>query len=256
MLKNKRNLYFLIIGAALAVIFTIILLFLIFGQELSQKFDVIGIRIATLFVAMLSLISTSFFSFLIYSHNRTARTSNEDANERAALFRNMQYSSANYSIVEFKMGLSIYKESTRYISKYIEKGSFEYHMIEEGISETEIRENPKAFMYITLKMPYGVTEGKLLGRLIINRIRFKREDCEYFFVTPESEKHSYGFLLYNDATQNNDAIINLIVRGDSDFFKFRTINYFSKIKLNLTAVSVLGIAVEGISESALHQSRT
>lgn len=247
-LKRNKKTYILILGASIAVILTITLLFLFYGEELAQRFDVIGIRIATLFVAMLSLISTSFFSFLIYSHNRTARISNEDANKRAELFRNMQYSSANYSIVEFKMGLSIYKESTRYIGKYIEKGSFEYHMLEEGISETEVRDNPRAFKYITLKMPFGVAEGKLLGRLIFNRIRFKREDCEYFFVSPESEKYSFSFLLYNEATQNNDAIINLIVRKDSDFFQFDTINYFSKIKLNLTAVSVLGIAIEGISE--------
>lgn len=248
MFKGKKIFYYIIAGLTLSVIITAIMLFLIFGSKLALIYDVIGIRVATLFVAILSLISTSMFSFLIYSHNRTARLSNEDANKRAEMFRNLQFSSANYSIVEFKMSLSIYKESSRYVCKYIEKGSFEYHMIEEGIPENEIIENPKAFKYITLRIPYGVAEGKLLGRLIFNRIRFKREDAEYFFVTPTSEKYSYGFLLYNDDSQNNDVIINLIVRKDSDFFKFGTVNDFSKIKLNLLAVSVLGVAVEGISE--------
>lgn len=246
--KRKKILYFSLVAAILAMVITAIMLFLIYGRELAALYDVIGIRIATLFVALLSFLSTSLFSFLIYSHNRTARLSNEDANKRAELFRNLQFASGNYSIVEFKTRLSIYKESTRYTAKYIEKGSFEYHMLQEGISESEVRKNPESFNYITMKVPYGVAEGKLLGRLIINRIRFKRQDCEYFFVTPESEKYSYAFLLFNEVSRNNDAIINLIVRKDSDFFKFGEVNDFSKIKLNLTAVSVLGVAVEGISE--------
>ncbi|MFA5449248.1 MAG: hypothetical protein WC292_02250 [Clostridia bacterium] len=248
MSKYKKIFYYLIVALGLAVTVTIIMLFLVYGTELAALYDVIGIRIAMLFMAVLSFLSTSLFSFLIYSHNRTARISNEDANKRAELFRNMQFSSANYSIVEFKMSLSIYKESSRYVSKFIEKGSFEYHMLEEGVAESEVLDNPKAFKYITIKIPYGVAEGKLLGRLIINRIRFKRQDKEYFFVTPESESLSHAFLLFNEVTQNNDAIINLVVRKDSDFFKFGAINDFSKIKLNLLAVSVLGVAIEGISE--------
>ncbi len=248
MYNRKKIFYILFAGVTLAVIVTVIMLFLYYGKELAILYDVIGIRVATLFVALLSLISTSAFSLLIFSHNRTVRLSNEDANKRAELFRNMQYSSANYSIAEFKNKLSIYKESTRYIGKYIEKGSFEYHMIEEGIPEKEILENPGAFNYLTLRIPYEVAEGKLLGRLIFNRIRFKRDDKEYFFITPKSAKHTNGFLLFNEESHNKDVIINLIVRCDSDFFKFGTINYFSKIKINLTAVSVLGIAIEGISE--------
>ena len=55
-------------------------------------------------------------------------------------------------------------------------------------------------------------------------------------------------MLYNETTKRNNVIINLIVKKDSAFFVPEEINVFSKIKMDMTIVSLLGVGIHGLSE--------
>ena len=43
-------------------------------------------------------------------------------------------------------------------------------------------------------------------------------------------------------------IINLVFNKKSNFFKEDTLNPFSKIKISISVVSILGVTIKGISE--------
>lgn len=247
MKRNKIKINIMLIIMAITVLIVSIL-FLIFGRQLSKSFHVIGIRIATLFVAFATFCSTTMFSYLIYDHNKVIRSNNDDANKRAALFRDMQFSSDNYSMVNFVDGMTILRESMRYIDKYIYNHSLRFHMLANDIDETHLMENPKEYTYLTLRIPYRTQDGKPIANIIFQKLKFERNDKQYRFVTPKSEDTSYAFLLYNESLQRNLAIINLIIKNDSDFFSFDQVNDFSKIKVTLTVTSILGVEVKGITE--------
>jgi len=44
------------------------------------------------------------------------------------------------------------------------------------------------------------------------------------------------------------VVVNLIEKKDSGFFNVKEVNQFSKIKINLTMQSLLGVAIDGIIE--------
>jgi hypothetical protein len=244
---NKLEINILIV-LIMALVFVISIVILIFGRQLSMQFHVIGIRIATLFVTFASFTSTSFFSYLIFSHNKGIRENNADANRRAELFREMQFSSANYSIVDFVDGMTIDKESTRYIEKYIGKGNLRFHMIEDSVNGEDVLQNPEDYCFLTLKIPYRVVESKPVANIIFNKLTFERNSVKYRFFAPKSEGESFAFLLYNELSKSNNAIVNLVVKKDSNFFSFDKINEFTKIKITLRINSLLGVEVKGISE--------
>lgn len=247
MKQNKLKLNMIVLFFT-ALVFVISVLFLIFGRQLSMRFHVIGIRIATLFVTFASFTSTSVFSYLIFNHNKVMRENNADANKRAELFREMQFSSSNYSIVDFVDGMTIDRESTRYIDKYIGKGNLRFHMIEDSIDGDDVLKNPENYCFLTLKIPYRVVESKPVANIIFNKLTFERNSVKYRFLAPKSEGESFAFLLYNECYKSNNAIINLVVKKDSNFFSFDKINEFTKIKITLRINSLLGVEVKGVSE--------
>lgn len=242
----KKTKYFLILIIIGFLVFILSLVFLIFGDELDQAFNVIGIRIATLFVAFVSFCSTSTFSYLIYTHNKTVSMINDDANKRAELFRELQFASGNYSIIDFYDRMYIYPESSRYIDKFVGKASFQFHMVEDKVDKNDVLKNPSNYKYVTLRIPYRVVEGKVVSKINFEKVKFERNGDAYRFISPE--KQTSAFLLYNDQFKGNEAIINLIVNQDSDFYDFNKINGFSKIKINAKITSILGVEAEGVSE--------
>ena len=139
-MKKERNIIIIVIGIAGSAVFILALLMLMFGDELDSMFNVIGIRVATVFVAFASFLSSMLFSLLILLHNRTVVKINDDTNRRAELFRDLQFASSNYSIIEFMDRMLIYGESARYIQRVIERKSMMFHMIEEGLDENEAME--------------------------------------------------------------------------------------------------------------------
>lgn len=247
-MKHNKVKISMIIVLISAFVFVVAVVFLIFGRVLAATFHVIGIRVATLFVTFATFTSTSFFSFLIYNHNKVIRENNDDANRRAELFREMQFSSSNYSIVDFVDGMTIDKESTRYIDKYIRNGNFRFHMIEDSLDAGDVLLNPDNYCYLTLKIPYRIVESKPVANIIFNKLTFERDNKKYRFLTPKSESESFAFLLYNECYKSNNAIINLVVKKGSDFFSFDKVNEFTKIKITLRVNSLLGVEVKGVTE--------
>jgi hypothetical protein len=229
-------------------VFSVATLALFLGDFLAATFDVIGIRIATLFVAFASFCSTSTFSFLVYLHNRTVSEINDDANRRAELFRELQFTSSNYSIIEFKDSMSLYSESHRYIGKYIRKENLRYHMVLSDIVVDELIANPTDYVFLTLKVPFVIVEGKTIAKVAFDKMRFDRADKSYYFTSPEESGETDAFVLYNENTKKNNAIINLVLDKNSDFFDKDKVNLFSKIKMFISITSLLGVEVGGITE--------
>lgn len=244
-MKDKKISIFTVIGVAGSIVFIIALFMLIIGDWLDQNFNVIGIRIATLFVAFASFLSSMLFSLLILRHNQTVVKYNDDTNKRAELFREQQFASSNYSIIEFMDRMLIYQEPVRYIERMIQRKSMNFHMIKSDLHENEIFDNPKNYRFISLKIPFRVIEGKIVSSITFDKLRFERNGINYEFITPPSEHESRAFLLYNEQTKRNNIIINLIIDNDSVFYDPQQINEFTKIKIYTNVTSLLGVQVKG-----------
>lgn len=246
-MKNKGSIYQTLAIISLFV-FVVMIVALAFGDFLDRTFNVIGIRIATLFVAFASFCSSTAFSLLIFMHNRTVTRANEDANRRAELFRELQFASANYSIIEFMDRMLIYDESSRYIDKYVGKKVLDFHMIEKRVSEEEVFRDPSQFSFISVKIPFKVVEGRVVSAISFDSLKFKRDNEVFEFVGPMTQNDSRVYILYNEQTKRNNVIVNLIVPKDFHFWESSQINVFSKITVNLEIRSLLRVAVKGISE--------
>lgn len=238
--------YALLTVSLFVLVLAIIALFM--GDVLDARFNVIGIRVATLLVAFASFISSTSFSFLVYTHNKTVNRINDDTNKRAESFRNFQFSASNYSIIEFMDRMLIYLESPRYIERFILKKIAEFHMFESSIKEEEVYQNPTNYTYLSIKIPFKVVEGKMVGKIILNKIKFEREEKDYEFIKPDSLVESRAYILYNEYTKRHNIIMNLVVNKNSDIFDPKAINVFSKIKLSIQITSLLGVSVSGTSE--------
>jgi hypothetical protein len=247
-MKNSKYNILTIMIIISTFVFGVAVLILLFGDYMEKAFNVIGIRVATLFVAFASFCSSSVFSLLIFKHNRTISQANEDANKRAELFREVQFASNNYSIIEFMDRLLIYDESIRYVEKYIMQQSFNFHMLEERVEEENVLKNPQSFTYISLKIPFRIVEGKIVSAISFNKLRFMRDGVSYTFFPPQGIDGSPAYILHNETTKRNNVIINLIVPKDSDFFVSSKINDFSKIEIDIEILSILGVKVKGVSE--------
>lgn len=229
-------------------VFVVAIVALFFGDWLDATFNVIGIRIATLFVAFAAFVSSTAFSFLIYMHNKTANKANDDANHRAELFREQQFASTNYSIIEFMDRMLIYKEMQKYIDKYVVEKDLDFHMLDSRISQNDVLNNPDNYTFISVKIPFRVVEGKMVSSIFFDKLRFKRNNENYEFIPSKASVNNPVYILYNEQTKRNNAIINLIVLKDCNFFIPSQINDFSKIAINLEVTSLLGVRVKGINE--------
>ena len=245
---RKKSVFIIVLLTISSFVFLLSLFFLIIGDELDEMFNVIGIRIATLFVAFASFCSSASFSFLIYIHNKTVSKINDDNNRRAELFREVQFASGNYSIIDFTGEVIIYQESSRYIERFIDNNNFEYHMIEEGETSKKVIANPDDYVFLSVRIPYRVSEGKIVSKITYQRLKFEKKGIGYRFVKSDTVEFCDAFLLYNEYNKRNEAIINIVVNKKTDFFKIGEINEFSKIKINMTVTSILGVEVSGITE--------
>jgi hypothetical protein len=221
---------------------------LVFGDALDQAFNVIGIRVATLFMAFMSFLSTSLFSLLILLHNKTVLKINDDTNRRAELFRELQFVSSNYSIIEFMDRMLIYMESSRYIDRFIGRKSAIFHMFESKINENDVYSHQEDYLFLSLKIPFRVIEGKTVSNITFDRLKFERNQEDFIFVPGEGLNEGKCFLLYNEHTKRNNVIINLVVSKHGGFFNPSVVNDFSKIKIHINITSLLGVKVKGVSE--------
>lgn len=247
-MKKRQIKIFIIVISFSLFIFISSILALVFDDWLASEIDVIGIRIAAIIIAFASFGSSTLFSLLILHHNQTVSQINDDQNIRSELFREMQFTASNYSIIEFMDRMLLQPESERYIDKYIKAGDYLFHMFEHDIDISDVSSNLDNYSYFTFRIPYRIVEGKSLSKITFKQIYFERDNKRFFFLPPTTQKNSRAFLLYNEQTKRNNVIINLVVKKDNSFFDPTKINVFTKIKMDITIVSLLGVGIDGMSE--------
>lgn len=247
-LKREHRLIVLVIGFSGFIVFILSLVMLFYGDQLDALFNVIGIRVVAIFIAFASFLSSMLFSLLILQHNKTTVKMNDDTNRRAELFRELQFASANYSIIDFIDRMLIYEESTRYIDRLVTQKSMMFHMLETGINEEDVYLNPSNYQFLSIRIPFRVIEGKIVSSITFDKLRFERDQVDYEFFPPKNTLESRAFLLYNERTKRNNVIINLIMIKNSSFYNPDGINIFTKIKIYMNVKSLLGVKVKGNSE--------
>lgn len=247
MKKRKFSLPLIILFSSL-FIFIISMVALVFSYELAAIIDVIGIRIAAIIIAFGSFASSSFFSFLIYAHNRTVSRINDDTNRRAELFRELQFASSNYSIIEFMDRMLLYEESSRYIERFLLKNNYEFHMIESKVKLEELLLDPKNYQFTSIRIPFRVIEGKIVSKIEFDKLIFDRNGERFEFFPILDKLSTPTFILYNERTKRNNVIINVITKKTDNFFVSTQVNLFSKIKTSLCITSLLNVKVKGVNE--------
>lgn len=245
--SNKKKFLLLILLVTLGVLFLSILA-IVFGQQIVTVDHVPGIRIAALILTFVSFLSSTILSLLVYMHNKTVLKINEDTNHRAELARDSQFVASNYSIIEFMDRMLIYKESTRYIQKYVLNGGFEFHMAERSIDVSKVTENPEDYQFLSARIPFRVVEGKMVSKITFRRFKFSRHGKEFNFENINGLKETRAYILYNEFTKRHNIILNIIVKKEDGFYDPESINVFSKIKLRIKITSLLNVSVVGISE--------
>ncbi len=247
-MKKEQKIILIVIGISGTIVLLLTLIMLFMGDELEVLFNVIGIRVAAIFIAFATFLSSMLFSLLILMHNKTTVKINDDTNKRAELFRELQFASSNYSVIDFIDRMLIYPESDRYIEKFLKQKSPMFHMLENGLDKKDIFEHPENYQFLTIRIPFRVIEGKIVSTITFDKLRFERDGVDYEFYPPDHGTESRAFLLYNERTKRNNTIINLIMSKDSSFYHFDEVNQFTKIKIYVNITSLLGVKVKGNSE--------
>src|SRR5690554_610883 len=116
-IKRKQLIIFSVVITFSVVILILSILALVFDEYLAATIDVIGICIAAIIIAFASFGSSTLFSLLILHHNTTVSQINDDLNKRAELFRELQFTSSKYSIIEFMDRMLIYNRSEEHTSE-------------------------------------------------------------------------------------------------------------------------------------------
>ncbi|NLK13119.1 MAG: hypothetical protein GX312_05940 [Candidatus Phytoplasma sp.] len=243
---KKDKLHKIILGGSIVVL-VISLVPLFFSEWFEINIHTVGIRISVLIVSFAAFISSAFFSYLVYSHNRTVSKLNDDMNKRGEMFREIQFASSNYSIIEFTDRMLIYKESDRYIKRFLEDKEFGFHLIETDTNEKIEEITLDKYSFYTIRIPFKIVEGKMVSKLKVSQIRFERDLKKYYFRPTNERQEETGYILYNETTKRNNLIMNLIVKKDNDFFD-QEVNVFTKIKIIINVVSLLGVTTKGINE--------
>lgn len=249
MKKNGNRLVLIIliltlIGSLGSVIFITVFYFL--ARDVVKPEDLtLGVRSAALFISIATFVSSTLFSLLIYWNNRTNMLINDDANIRAEKERNMAFASTNYSIIECMDRMLIYPESSNYINEFVINGDPAYHMFLNGVDEKDVILHPENYLFVSVKIPFQVIEGKYVSSISFDELRFTRGDEKFRFFPGEPLKESQSYLLYNEVTQRRNLIINLVSPREVEFYNPEAINNFSKIHMHLNITSLLSVRVKG-----------
>ena len=230
------------------VIFTlgVITLFIISQTTSGNIIEAPTFQILSNTLSLGSVLSAALFSFLLIRQGDITRKSNDDVNTRSEAFRSLQFVASNHTIVEFYDNMTIFRESERYIKRLKDTGDFRFYMRERGIDLEDIKEDFDKYFFLTLKIPVRVIVGQAVSAIQFRKMRMDRVEGNHTFV-PCSGNFS-ALILYNDDEKRQEVSVNLIVNKDSEFYNEDIVNPFTKIKLNVTMHSFLGVAVTGWTE--------
>lgn len=208
----------------------------------------------TVIITFSSFVSSSFFTFAVFNHNASIRAQSEEIrrqtdaiNERNELFRNMQFVASNYTIIDFVHHMDIYSEFDRYIKKVKDTKSFQFYLAENNVVKENVLENFEDYLFLTLRMPIKIVEGKAIGKISLSRIKFEKENSTHIFI-PIDGRETTVLILYNEVNHWQEIVVNLIMKKNGLFYTVGEINPFLKIKINLNMESLLGVMIGGAIE--------
>ncbi|MCL2675985.1 MAG: hypothetical protein FWE84_05340 [Firmicutes bacterium] len=234
----------------LALIVGVIIIFIIIMNTV-QDFDMSPIfHVVTLIISFATFTATSIFSLAILNHNATSRNMNEEiqknsceANARAEAFRTLQFIASNYTIIDFVDYMLIYEEPDNYKAILKKTKDFTFYLREDNVDVNDIIENFADYKFVTIKLPIATVEGKTIGKIKFARFKFVKSNGEHRFVPCGGQNNS--LIINNEKDNRAEAVVNLIMKKSSDFFRAGEIVPFSKIKISVTMQSLLGVAVKG-----------
>jgi len=191
-----------------------------------------GFRMIGLVIAFATFVMTTLFSFLILSHNITTRQMGQ-----------LQFAASNYSVVEFFGDMLMYEQYATYTERLKQTKDCSFFLRQEDIDLDDIVENFDNYIFLSVKIPFRVIEGKRIAGIRVTRFRFAREEAKYRFVPCSSDVNT--LILYDDVTKTNTILAGLVIKKDCDFWSRDAVAPFGKIKLNLSMRSLLGVEVSG-----------
>jgi hypothetical protein len=240
--------FIVVISSIVGFLLLLVVLLISFNDIIDALFyQTYTARLIPAVVTLFSFLSQSFFNVLIIMQNKTVAQANRDANQRADAFRDQQFVSDNYSIIEFMDRMLMTEERKLYVEKYIGARRGDFHMILNTFNSNELFGGEDKFSFITIRIPFKVVEGKRISKITISKISFHRNQNRYLFRSIKGAATS-GFLIFNGISNRQNLVMNLVVPSSSDFFNFGEVSPFSRIKLELTITSVLGVSLPGSVE--------
>jgi len=205
-----------------------------------------GFRMIGLILSFATFVMTTLFSFLILSHNITVRKTSAENNKSAEEFRELQFVSGNYSVVEFFGDMLLYEQYSTYTKTLEKTKDFAFFLRQDDIDLKDVAENFKDYTFLSVRIPFRVVEGKSVAGLRVTRFSFTREANKYRFVPCGQELNT--LILYDDDTRSSTMLAGLIIKKSGEFFVCDKVTPFGKIKLNLSMRSLLGVEVNGWTE--------
>lgn len=206
-----------------------------------------------LILSFSTFIMTGFFSFVIFNHNKTMldiseqnKRRSEEADIRGEEFRKLQFVSANYSVIGFLDNMLLYEQYSQYTEKTRETKNFKHYLRESGVDLNDVVQNFDDYVFLSVKIPFKLEEGKSTAAIRFSRFKFSKEGKDFRFVPCTGGMNA--LILHDEEDAYQVVAINLIVKKDSDFYTSQDVVPFRKIKLNLTMYSLLGVAVSGWTE--------
>jgi len=240
--KKQVNMYLPMIIAWVVVLGICVAVYFLSESALGMP----NFRMLALILAFATFVMTTLFSFLILNHNITMRKMSEESNKSADEFRELQFVSSNYSVIDFHGDMLLYEQYSTYTDTLRETRDFTFYLRHDHFDMRDVAENLDDYAILSVKLPFRVIEGKRLAGVRITRFRFTRDKVQYKFVPCTSGLNA--LILHDEGTNNNYVLVNLIIEKDGDFFTRDAVTPFGKIKLNLSMTSLLGVEVGGWSE--------
>lgn len=245
-LKGKLNLVWPMVAIWVFVFGICIVAFFVAEPMSGGALLMPNFRIISLIIAFATFVMTTLFSFLILSHNITTRKVNADTAKSAEEFRDLQFVSSNYSVVEFFGEMLLYEQYSTYTKALEKTKDFAFFLRQDDIDLADVAENFNDYAFLSVRIPFRVVEGKSIAGLRVSRFRFAREANKYVFVPCGDEMNT--LILYDDTIKSSVMLAGLIIKKGGDFLMCDKVTPFGKIKLNLSMRSLLGVEVSGWTE--------
>ncbi|MCL2255789.1 MAG: hypothetical protein FWC11_02905 [Firmicutes bacterium] len=212
-----------------------------------------SLQLIALITSFAAFVVQSVFTFAILNYNSIMRQTMEenrqiadDVNERSEEFRELQFASSNYTVIDFVDYMTLYAESSRYTKKLKKDLDFTHYMKNENIELDEIKENFDEFAFTSVRIPIKIIDGKTISKVKFSRVKFTEDEKENIFLPCGGICDS--LILFNEKDHRSEIVINLITRKDDRFFNQDVTSPFLKVKMKTVMQSLLGVAVTGEHE--------